>query len=42
METGGKGGHPKPPTLGKRDAISVTAEWIFSEQGTKLGGQERG
>lgn len=23
-------------TLGKSDAISVTAEWIFSEHGTKL------
>lgn len=23
-------------TLGKREAISVTAEWIFSEHGTKL------
>lgn len=22
--------------MGKREAISVTAEWIFSEQGTKL------
>lgn len=23
-------------TLGKSEAISVTAEWIFSEHGTKL------
>jgi hypothetical protein len=30
-------------TFGKSEAISVTAEWIFSEHGTKLGGdRERG
>lgn len=36
-------GMPRTPfTLGKSDAISVTAEWIFSEQGTKLGGSKEG
>ena len=28
-------------TLGKSEAISVTAEWIFSEHGTKLRTTER-
>lgn len=27
-------------TLGKSEAISVTAEWIFSEHGTKLKREE--